>query len=437
MILLIFYGIAAGGAIWLLDKSICLLDLRTITITKTFYFFFFLMTWLPGPFIYFENGRSERSFFLSGIIFGLLSAAFGTIISTKVQDFETNEITNFFKKKFTKLTNQQIKFVNKLHLLILLPIAAALILYYLKTPIIPFFNLFQNLSPEELQQAREEAFKLLDPRWTSQNSTKWFYLFLILRTTIFPFFILTTCALYFMKRNQTTLLIFSIFLSLGLLYAATTLARAPVAAIILRIIVLWIIFNNGKLSPLKLFISFLSVIIFPLFITSFYKTRNLIELFVALGERMTITPARDLYFFFEIFPKHKEFLNGHTLVRPFYDLFGIKTFYLENFVSMYISPSNIKTAHTNAVYISNLYADFGFLGLIFGSFLVGFFIQFIDTIILRSKKCFLNCTLFSFFVYLAIVLNFGSITSVLLANGGLVVVGLWFLFKQSLKWLRP
>lgn len=436
MFILICYGVSAAVTICLLDKAIYFLDFKKITITKTFYCFFFLMTWLPGPFIYFENGRNERNIFLLGIMLGLLSATLGTVVSAKIQNFKTLEAKKYYEKKPENLTNTQLGHINKLHLSMLLSAAAILILYCFTAPIIPIAHTFQNLSPEELQLQREAAFKLLDPRWNSVNSTKFFYLFLILRTTIFPFLILTSFALFLTNKNSKTFMLFISFLILGLFYAASSLARAPVAAILLRIIILWLILFNVKFTFFKFSAALFAVLIFPAFITSFYKSRTLVELCFAIIERLTVTPARDLYYFFEIFPKHKDFLNGHTLARPFYDLVGIKSFYLENYVSMYISPTCIKTAHTNAMYISNLYADFGLFGIILGSFFIGILLQFIDTKILRSRKCFLNCSLFAFFVYLAVVLNFGSITSVLLANGGVVVLALWMTFKLALQWSR-
>ena len=90
-------------------------------------------------------------------------------------------------------------------------------------------------------------------------------------------------------------------------------------------------------------------------------------------------------------------------------------------MSMHISPTNIVTAHTNAAFPSNLNADFGLLGVIIGAIVVGAMIQYVQITIVRAPKTILNMALYAFMVDAVWVLNFGSINSVLLANGGLLV----------------
>lgn len=389
------------------------------------------MTWFPALIIYFKKEKIFSDNFLLGVSIGLIGAAVGVIFACDIFKLRKKEENKFFKEtpKIIKNTSSfYTKFLCFLFLCFL-----ALFLYYHLTPRIPILEILEKNSPEEMTLAREQSFKLLDPRWSTDKSTPLFYLFLFLRTTIFPFLILLSFGFFLQNRNLGALLIFLAFLVPGIFYASSTLARAPVAAIFFRIFLFYYVWNYKDVKILKLVSYALLILLFPLFITTFvYKEdRTLLEGLLAVLVRMTITPAEDLYYFFEIFPAYHSFLLGDAFLRPFYQIFGYKSFYIENYVSMYINPNNIETAHTNAVFISNLYADFGKPGILIGSFIVGFFLQYIQIILFRMQKNFLTCSLFAFFCYLSVVLNFGSVTSVLLANGGILVLIIYVYFASK------
>ena len=152
--------------------------------------------------------------------------------------------------------------------------------------------------------------------------------------------------------------------------------------------------------------------------------------------RLTYTPASDLYYYFEIFPDVHNYLFGETLLKPFFKVLGLNDFYIENFVALYISPNGVASAHANAAYISNLYADFGLLGVVFGSIFIGFLIQYIHIKIIRFNKNILSLTVYSYIFYAIWVLNFGSITSVLFVNGVIPIFILalfYYFFTNRIK----
>ena len=159
-------------------------------------------------------------------------------------------------------------------------------------------------------------------------------------------------------------------------------------------------FKNARL-PKWLIACFLFLIIsFPIAVTSMsHGTDSALtigETAVSLARRFTVTPAEDLYYYFEIFPDYYPFLNGETLVKPFLKLFNKEYFYIENFVYKHISPlSPYETGHANAAFISNLYADFALPGVLIGSFLVGILMQLLQIYIFRQPKTVLSITLFS------------------------------------------
>jgi hypothetical protein len=175
----------------------------------------------------------------------------------------------------------------------------------------------------------------------------------------------------------------------------------------------------------------LAALTFPVAVTTLaYESAGALDGIRRVIFRLLVTPADDLYAYFLIFPDQVGFQWGGTMIKPIQTVLGLPNFYIENYVYRVISPDGLATGHANAAFPSNLYADFGLIGVLFGGVLVGALIQLVHVSLARRPKTVLTAALYSFMVYAFWVLNFGSVTSVLGTNGGLfgiVVIGILWL----------
>ena len=414
--------IALGIGCLIMQREIKLFSITRPTIPAVFFFTFLVMSYFPS----FAVWHNMDGIVISNYILGL----FGAVVCVPIGIYIVNKALIYRHEESDKYLFKQVESegwedgMYGAHAIILLGVLFVLADYCARSPVIPIFEAFtKTATPDGLVLAREESFKLLDPRWGGPNSTPLFIIFLFLRTIIFPLLLMTTLG-YALKTKATSWrIICGITWFFGIFYAVSSLARAPVSALFMRTAFFIYFFKCGKIGRKTVLIIAIFTLIFPLYVTTYLNStsRNILDGLYAIFLRLTYSPALDLYHYFDAFPKHHGYLYGQTLIRPFCQLFGIPCFYVENFMSMRISPTNIVTAHTNAAFPSNLYADFGLLGVIVGAIIVGAMIQYVQITIVRAPKTILNMALYAFMVYAVWVLNFGSINSVLLANGGLLV----------------
>lgn len=426
----------------LMQRSVRPLSLRRPTIPSVFYLTYIFMIFLPAFLVYRDNPGPYRDSFIISVISVMVMVPLGIIFANRLYGFKYAETERYFTALPEEPPSYKGMFVT--HWLVILFLFSILADYIHHAPVLPILELINKTSdPMGLTLAREESFKLLDPRWGGPNGTQLFYAYLFLRTLLFPFIIMTALGYALFTRKLKWFFIFACVLLVGGFYAVSSLARAPISAIFMRIFFFIYLFKGAKISKKTVLTFFLLMLAFPLIVTTFANStsRTLIDGLVAVGSRLTYSPALDLYYYFEIFPRAHDFLYGQTLLKPILKLFGAHFFYIENFVAMYISPYGVKTAHSNAAFVSNLHADFGLFGVIGGSFFCGVGMQLLHVYLVRSAKTVLNMAVYSFMIYAIWVLNFGSVTSVLLVNGvlpvlivsGLLRLASWLIWNGVLK----
>jgi oligosaccharide repeat unit polymerase len=415
-------------SIILMHLAIGVLWFKRITIPGAFYLTYLFMIFIPAFYVYQDHPGDARDVYIIGVVSVLITVPLGIIFVNYLYNFKRAEINYYFTSspvvKSTVNTFPAIFLVSAFTIFFTL-------YYFYQLPSIPIIEMIQGGgTPESLTISREQSFKLIDPRW---GGTNLFYVYLFNRTLVFPVLILVTLGYYLYTKEKRWLYLFILVLSVGGFYAISQLSRAPIAAIIMRIFVFLLLFNRGHLNLKKIIIGFFLILAYPVMVTNSYvDDRTVLEAIEAVFIRMTYTPARDLYYYFEIFPTHHEYLHGETLIKPFLKLLELDYFYIENFVALYISPGGVQSAHANAAFLSNLNADFGLLGVFFGGFIIAMIMQWIQIKILRKEKNIYNMTIFAFILYAIWVLNFGSITSVLLVNGVIPI----FILIFSIKVLR-
>lgn len=415
---------------WMMHRTAAILDIKRVGIVSFWYFTYIIMVYIPSILVYFEKQSPYRDTFLFSVQSVLVTVPLGIYIFNLFSKFKPTEIKVYWESPVYRESLGAHKFIA--YLFILIGCLAVTVLYFMHTKVIPLVYLIQHPNQvEALILLREQSFKALDPRWADSGGTKMFYVYLFLRTMIYPFIIIVTLGYYLLSRKLKWLLLFLGTSLIGVFYAASSIARAPVAAIFLRVMVFLYIYKCGKISKRLIVILLILVLLFPVFVTSFgYGSNNgLIDVMQSVFRRMCYTPAWGLYYYFEIFPENHDFVFGQTLAKPFLQFFTKDFFYIENYVYKYMFPTRVVTGHENDAFISNFYADFGLWGVVFGGIIVGFIMQFFQVYFIRSKKTVVNIALFSFMIYAFWVLNSGSLTSVLFVNGVLPV----FIFVGIIK----
>lgn len=426
-------------SVYLMQKSIAVFNISRLTIPAFWYLTYLVMIYFPSFFVFYGLTDPSRYAYLFAVESVLITVPLGIIAINQCCRFKKSWINEYFTRPVEEgMTGSHTTFVYAVFLILSVSLA---LLYLTSIETIPLFYMLQHPGqPEQLAILREESFKMLDPRWEGDASTSLFYAYLFLRTLIFPFLIMISIGYLLINRNVTWLSL-ALFTSVcGILYAAASIARAPVAAIVLRVAFFLYLFKQGRLGRRLAVILMVSVLLFPFVVTKMAYVggggMDFQEALKRVAVRMTYTPAADLYDYFEIFPTHHDYLYGQAFLKPLLVAIGADNFYIENYVYNYRYPQGLKTGHSNAAFQSNLHADFGPAGVIVGGFLIGMLMQGIQIYIFRKRKTVLNIALYSFMVYAFWVLNMGSVTSVLFVNGVLPVLILVLLFNGMERFFR-
>jgi oligosaccharide repeat unit polymerase len=418
-------------SIYLMQRAVSAFNITRLTIPAFWYLTYLVMIYFPSFFVFHDLTGPGRHAYLFAVQSAMITVPLGILAVNRWCGFDKEWINTYFTGPVQEQAPRGEKLL--VYALFLSFAVASVWVYLASLETIPLLYMLQHPGEvERLIVLREESFKLLDPRWGGSGSTPIFYIYLFLRTLVFPFLIMVSLGYLLISRDGRWLCLFLVTSVTGILYAASSIARAPVAAIVLRVAFFLYVFKQGRLGKKTIAVLLACMLMFPFVVTKMAYGGggvNLLEALKKVAVRLTYTPAADLYDYFEIFPAHHDYLYGQAFLKPVLVALGSDHFYIENYVYKYRYPTGVASGHSNAAFQSNLHADFGVVGVLLGGFLVGILMQGIQIYILRREKTVLNIALYSFMVYAFWVLNMGSVTSVLFVNGVIPVFLLVLLFN--------
>jgi hypothetical protein len=442
----IFSFIVLGLCLYLLNISCEILNPKRISLQTFFIVGYITMLYVPSivfvsklPYNleYFKE-NNYKFIFVAAIVGGLFAYTLGVVFANRYFKFIVFEQRRFFDAPIDYLNNEPKMFVIATAIGIFC--IALTIAYFFYLPVawseLPLFYMFAHPGDSnELALLREKVFKLLDPRWSDSPFSFTFYFYLALRMWLYPFLVVFIFIYYISTRNSKWLYLLIICGGVAAFYAASSIARAPLAAIIMRFCFAWYFYRRCNLNMRQGAIILLAVVSFPLLVTFLAQSnQGIVSTLRLLSERLFVTPTKDLLIYFEAFPLYFDYQHGHVLIKSIVKLFGYNHFYIEGAIYNFQFPySNVPSGHANAAYLSNLYADFGFFGCIIGSFIIGVFVQFTHIHIVRKEKTPLNVTLYCYLIYAWWILTFGSITSVLGTNGVIFALLMPYVVKLASK----
>ena len=347
------------ASIWLMHAGAQLLRPSRLSIPSFFYIGYFLMIYAPAFVVFTQNTPPTRDVFLLSVESVMLTVPLGVLFANHLFRYSRAENERYFAAPMEERDATPAMFHVTALFMVVAGVLTAIYFSQLDWNSIPLFYMFQHPNDvDRLMELREEAFKLFDPRWNAASASVLFYGYLFLRTLLFPFVILLTFGYFYLTRQARWGWTFALATLVGGFYAAASIARAPLAAIFMRLGFFYYLARGGRITRKASVALFALMLAFPVLVTALaYGSEGYLDAFGRVGRRFLYTPAEDLYVYFEIFPSHMDYQYGGTLAKPILKLLNLPYFYIENYVYRYQFPTGIATGHANAAFVSNLHAS--------------------------------------------------------------------------------
>lgn len=413
-------GVVIFSSCFLVRKTAAPFDLGRLSITSFWYVTYLAMIFFPAFFVFADQElHPSRVPYLFSVESVLITVPLGFLIAAKLLSFKSQETDSYFSQP---LELSQINRSLEKRFIFLLGIAILFTgLYMREVGTIPLFYLLHN--PGDYLAAfslREDSFKLLNSHFE--------YVYFLLRGTLYP--VLTACAYgcYKVTRQLKWKIMFFLSLGASIFFASLSLAKAPVAMIFVTLAFFIYFYQRRVISMRKVVVFFCLIFLFPIAIV-FQSGKNLgiAEVSVAIGERLLYSPSEVVYYYFEVFPGHVNYLHGRSIGKLAW-LFGEDYFDTPNYVGRYGFPQYQETINANGAFIGDLNADFGLWGVLLGGIIAGGVMQIVHIYFVRRKRtvCALAC--YAFILYAFWFLNSTSLPTALASNGVLFSIALlWFL----------
>jgi len=247
-------------------------------------------------------------------------------------------------------------------------LAIAVFGVYLRVvPELPLVTLLRgDATRVDLDLAREDALKLIP------GSIR--YVFRIVRTFVFPFLAVATYIEAKRRRRLSWWALFACVAGVGLLFAAATLEKSTVGALLIVLYFGALLARGRRLTPRRLVVLGTLGLAFPIFVTSGSVGFDLGEtgrVLRGLGRRIFYLPAEVIYRYVDYTYEHSTFLMGRTLPYVSKFLPG-GPIAIDNVIYLqYYKSGTITSGNAGAGYLGQLWIDFGWYGVIVGGFVVG------------------------------------------------------------------
>jgi len=219
---------------------------------------------------------------------------------------------------------------------------------------------------------------------------------------LIPIFSFYYFSKYLRTTNKKELITLSILIIISIFFATINLNKSGLAYYAIGLIITYgIVKNRVKLRIV--IISFACV--FILLLGSYYvakKNSDLIHLTKGIYHRIIYTEAYANYYSFYFFPKEHKHL-GFSSISKFIEYFGLEYSQTAPRIMMKTADQagykDGRAGYLTSSFISESWANWGILGIIFGPVIVGFIIKFIIGMLMNLPKSDLSCALIAFSSY--------------------------------------
>lgn len=415
-------GVALISLLWM-HYLVAVFSIKRLTVPTAFYWAYFLRVYLPAHVIFLEDQGPAKWLYMLSVLAVLLLVPLGIALAQIIFRRGRRDTNRFFKSSDWPAVPFK---TGSIWFLGLLGISALVITLHLRQlPSIPIVQLLRNPGQAMMiAYLRESTFKTLGvPSWLK-------YLMTWTRDLFLPLLTMLCWAEYRISKKKKWLIWGLCTLCVGLFYASITLAKAPVAQLILVLVLFYWLWFDIRLSPKLMFAAVVPVMLFP-FLVDFLKYgmrftfSDILAVIQNLWHRIFYITADVPYHYFDLFPIGGKFLGGRT-IGLLSGIMGWEHFNTSRYVYDVIMPGSIASGYANSAFIGDLYADFGMWGVLLGSCLVGFVLQVLQGYLERQPKTTLLMTIYTF-VCVAVTGLMSTSINVTLMTGGVItaVMILW------------
>jgi hypothetical protein len=266
-VLPIVAGVTIVPALWLIEMLVGVTDVRRQTVTSIWFLTYLPMIFWPAFLVYEDFPGPYRNAYLFAVASALITVPVGVALIRRRLSSSRAEAAWWLAKQLDEVRPSRAMFV--ICVLISITIAGSIFVYFAGIQDIPVLYALRYPGCDlVLGQLREETFKLLDPRWNAVTSTLLFYVYLPLRTIVDPFIVAALFGFWFVSRERRWLGLFVSVFAIAGFYAASSLARAPLAALVLRMLLVFYVLRAGVLSSRAVAVWTLAILAFPVLVTA-------------------------------------------------------------------------------------------------------------------------------------------------------------------------
>ncbi len=247
--------------------------------------------------------------------------------------------------------------------------------YIALTPVLPLVEAFRGARSTDLARAREQAL-------TQLSSPGLSYLFGAVRDTVLPTASAILLLQFLRHRGLARFARFAIVASLALLAAAVTTEKSPVGRLVLVLLFTVWISRRSSMRWRSLIVAGVLFVGFPFAIgrLSNSQLNSNANIASVIGERMFRVPPSVHYHYIAFVDSDIHQLLGGRTIPNLGKFAAGPNVTITTEVQKRIFPNAEVQGNANGSYISNLYVDFGWLGVIAGSIAAGVLIVFLDTV---------------------------------------------------------
>lgn len=320
---------------------------------------------------------------------------------------------NMFKyKKYNHIYCETTNIEGRQHIMFLY-LMVILIMFYImfKSPTKPLVMAIQNIDYRTLILARESnRISILPVPYVE------FWIRQVLNPIFTAYFYLE-----FKKyRNFKDCCIFIFSFVLSFFFGSFNLVKSPSVVVVIVVFFSEILTSKDK-KVIKKMIRLVILVITSYFIIMYLQesNRSIVTLLEGLLRRIILIPSAILNTYIQIYQDTKLLGRSINFLSLFYDK-GI--FHISNYIFRILDPNSISTGTAPSPFLGEMYANFGLVGSIVSSFLLGAFISFSEYLFNLLPKNNFNVALYSFLFYAFFETNRTNFTTVLMSYGVFVVL---------------
>ena len=245
-----------------------------------------------------------------------------------------------------------------------------------------------------------------------QGKYHWFKLFF---RDILLFIILIAFAEFQFFKTRFTRIFLFVFIPILLFSVIMATEKAPLVDLLITFwVAIMIIKNKGKVYLGKL-IRFGLIIISSLMVMYilFMGSADIVSSIASLFSRALTGQIQPAYHYIEMFPEHEDWLMGRSFPNP-RGILPFEIYDLSKEVMHFVHPQLREMGITGSmptIFWSELYANFNFIGVIIGSFLVGFLLYLGNYILFTLR---FNSVSIALYVY--VIMHYKSLAMTSLSN---------------------